>query len=111
MTDFEGGELSDYPCIGQSWTAAVAYCEWLVKLNGRKIRLPTEAEWEYACCVGDQRTYPWGNDFPPKEIVGNFADEAAAQRFGKQPGLLDGYDDGHAYCGPIGSYEQNPWGL
>lgn len=51
------------------WTvtpeAADAYVEWLYARTGRKFRLPTEAEWEYAASGGGRREYPWGNQFLP----------------------------------------------
>ncbi len=57
------------PVAAISWRDALGYCEWLGKETGRRIRLPTEAEWEKAATWdserGTKRMYPWGNDFDP----------------------------------------------
>ncbi|MEK7728455.1 MAG: SUMF1/EgtB/PvdO family nonheme iron enzyme, partial [candidate division KSB1 bacterium] len=51
------------PVVNVSWHDAVAYCEWMSKQRGKRVRLPTEAEWEYAARGGlSGKKYPWGDD-------------------------------------------------
>lgn len=52
------------PSDAVTWQGALAYCEWLSKRTGLNFRLPTEAEWEYACRGHELREWPWGNEPP-----------------------------------------------
>jgi formylglycine-generating enzyme required for sulfatase activity len=83
------------PVSNVSWKDAVAYAEWLSKQTGKRYRLPTEAEWEYAARAGTETAYWWGN-----EVGKNRAncDGCGSSWDGKQ-------------TAPVASFESNPWGL
>jgi len=97
------GDAQPVACVSRD--DAVAFCDWLSKRDGMTYRLPTEAEWEYACRAGSTTPYPWG-----EEIAGNrcnFADVNAASI----PWHSKGADDGHAVTAPVGAFPPNAFGL
>ncbi len=101
-----------HPVVNVSWNDAVAFCAWLSQKDGRKYRLPTEAEWEYACRAGTTTMYQHGDDPEGLVRVGNVADETAKSKLTNyQSTSYLAARDGHVFTAPVGSYAANAWGL
>ncbi|MGA2502437.1 MAG: SUMF1/EgtB/PvdO family nonheme iron enzyme, partial [Tepidisphaeraceae bacterium] len=64
---FKGDDAFSSYASGVSWYDAVAFCQWLGKKEGKPYRLPTEAEWEYACRAGTKTPFSSGSTPPAPE--------------------------------------------
>ncbi len=82
-----------YPAISMTHHAANKYCEWLSAKTGHFYRLPTEAEWEYACRAGTTTVYSFGNS---PDAIDDYAWHADNSDFKYQK---------------VGKKKPNPWGL
>ncbi|HEX3147876.1 MAG TPA: formylglycine-generating enzyme family protein [Gemmataceae bacterium] len=92
-----GFEREKNPAICMTHHAAMKYCEWLSKKTGKDYRLPTEAEWEYACRAGTKS--PFG--IPEKANLSDYAWLKANSVNA----------DGRLGPHPVGSKKPNAWGI
>lgn len=99
----------DLPVTGVSWIQARDFARWLSRQSGKRWRLPTEAEWEFAARAGLLTLYQTGNE--PDEVceVGNVADLSA--RAAGQTWETSDCDDGHPGLAPVSSYPPNALSL
>ncbi len=97
-----GGEQRPAFCIG--WYGAMVYCKWLTKATGKLYRLPTEAEWEYACRAGSQAAYSFGDD---ASKLGDYAWHRANSAYETHPvatkkpnarGIYDMHGNANEWC-------------
>lgn len=111
-SQFKKGD--NYPVEQVSWNDVQ---EFIRKLNARSsvtFRLPSEAQWEYACRAGGKPIkYAWGNGDPyvKGQKAGNVHDDTSKRvnKFDWQH--WNGYDDGYAQTAPVGSFNENGLGL
>jgi formylglycine-generating enzyme required for sulfatase activity len=89
------GEGPDIPMYLVRWDEAVDYCTKLSAKIGRTVRLPTEAEWEYACRAGTKTAYYWGDDWGQMD--------AYAWTRGNSRSVNEAY--------PVARKKPNAWGL
>ena len=102
-------QTDDHPVVMVSWNDAVKFAAWLSKKEGREYRLPTEAEWEYACRGGTTTSYHFGDNEEDLAKYGNVADASFRKTTGQSWGIKA--DDSHGFTAPVGSYKPNQFGL
>jgi formylglycine-generating enzyme required for sulfatase activity len=90
-----------HPVVGVNWYDAHQYLRWLSEATGRSYRLPSEAEWEYACRAGTKTAFSFGDTISTEQANydGNFTYNG---------GVRGEYRRGTT---PAGMFPPNPWGL
>ncbi|NCC94855.1 MAG: hypothetical protein EOM10_16585, partial [Opitutae bacterium] len=103
--DDEGWGRGRQPVINVSWGDAMAYCQWLSQRTGSTYRLPSEAEWEYACRAGTTTWFHFGDAIAQDQVNGNFFFSASATGMStKQRAFV-------SRPVPVGTFAPNAWGL
>lgn len=101
-----------HPAVCVSWQDASAYVRWLSRETGKRYRLLSEAEWEYAARAGSATARYWGDQADHICEHANVADATArahlpaARRWGSAE-----CSDSHAHTAPVGSFRANAFGL
>jgi sulfatase modifying factor 1 len=114
---FAQDETHPVTCI--SWNDAKAFCDWLSKQTGKKVRLPTEAELEYLQRASMETAYYWGNRTDYRSRWANLADgdivgdddlfpdgQPSMKRF-----TMEKRNDGYKYTTPVGFFPPNMFGV
>lgn len=78
------------PVVFVSWEDVKEYLLWRCERDDLDYRLPTEAQWEYACRCGTRTVFPWGNGYDASRLNA---------------------DNTHGHPTPVGSYPSNEWGI
>lgn len=129
---YKGQDLSanDLPVANISWDEAAAYCNWLSEKDGldkvyrqengmlvaknpipNGYRLLTESEWEWVARIESSNSmnrYEWGDNFPPTQVTGNYADQSASELLDP---VISNYNDGFVVSSPVGSFRANYFGI
>jgi formylglycine-generating enzyme required for sulfatase activity len=111
-------QSDEHPVVNVSWNDAVKFCEYLNTLSREQqtdpleagvYRLPTEAEWEYACRAGTITRFECGDDAEQLAQVGNVADGTARLKFPEWNPITA--EDGYIFTAPVARFRANRFGL
>ena len=106
------GQDDSHPVTCVSWDDASAYVEWLSQKTGRRYRLLTEAEWEYAARAGTATSRFWGDDGNRSCDYANGGDISTRARVpGAGTWPVASCNDRYAYTAPVGRFRPNAFGL
>lgn len=118
-----------HPVVSVSREDAEAFCRWLNEKEradnrikpSQEYRLPTDFEWSFLVGLDEPfgvspatrdrlkpRIFPWGDQWPPANFFGNYADQQAEASASRR---IPGYLDGFPATAPVGSFEVNEFGL
>jgi formylglycine-generating enzyme len=103
-------QTEQHPVVCVSWEDADQFCRWLSRKEKCTYRLPTEAEWEYACRAGTDTLFSTGDAFESLTHSANCGDDSLRK---VMPVLTAcaAWNDGYAFTAPVGRFMPNAFGL
>ena len=103
-------DTPDLPVVRITWHQAMAFCHWLSQQSGRRVTLPTEAQWEWACRAGSAEPFQTGPYVPGQ--MAPFANVADQRVQSWNHGRTEpNYNDDVTFTAPGGRFAANAWGL
>lgn len=103
-------QTGQHPVVCVNWDDSQAYVQWLTHKTGKRYRLLSEAEWEYAARAGTTTAWYWGNSEADQCRYANGADLTARAKGVAAPSFVS-CDDKYAHTSPVGSFRPNKFGL
>ncbi|NLY02917.1 MAG: SUMF1/EgtB/PvdO family nonheme iron enzyme [Rhodopirellula sp.] len=110
-------QTDDHPVLNVSWNDALNFCQWLSRKESQTYRLPTEAEWEYACRAGTTTRYHNGDDREGVAQTGNVLDASFQAKFPESARTIEttaipvSASDGNVFTAIVGQFRPNAFGL
>ncbi len=104
-------QSQDHPVVNVSWNDAVAMANWLTQKEGVKYRLPTEAEWEYACVASQHKRYSSSDSPSDLSKLANTFDKDATAHWIRWSEFASQGHDGYSFTAPVASFQANAFGL
>jgi formylglycine-generating enzyme required for sulfatase activity/serine/threonine protein kinase len=95
-----------HPVVMLSWSDCAKFCEWAAQQSGKPLRLPTEAEWEYAARGPLNMAYPWGNSWDGKRA--NHSDDSF-RSVAPKDWYTTRVSDGFPFTSPVGALNNKSW--
>jgi len=104
-------QTDEHPVVNVTWGDAMAMSQWLSAKEGVRYRLPTEAEWEYACRAGARTRYASGDKPESLLATANIFDADSARNWPKWDAYALQAHDGYTFTAPVASFAPNAFGL
>jgi formylglycine-generating enzyme required for sulfatase activity len=104
-------QTDEHPVVNITYADALALAAWLSKTEGVRYRLPTEAEWEYACRAGSRSRFASGDAPESLARLANVFDADAAVNWRKWQAFALKSHDGYPFTAPVASFAPNAFGL
>ncbi len=104
-------QTDQHPVVNVTWNDAVVFCNWLGQKEGKRYRLPSEAEWEYVCRAGTSHRFYHGDD--PRELpkYAHLINPIGKEKYANIQDQIHFLKAGESFTAPVGSKLPNAWGL
>lgn len=103
-------QTGEHPVVCVAWEDTIAFCEWMSARHAIRIRLPTEAEWEFACRSGTQSRFAFGDRPQSLHAAANIRDQSFVSLLPNASAIAP-WSDGAVRTAAVGSFRPNAFGI